>query len=82
MEQVFAQGTINTDPFQFRIATVSDAGVISRLILAMADSVTADPAGRGAANFLATLTPEAIAANLTSERFCYHLVWGGGFWPV
>jgi hypothetical protein len=30
-----------TDPFQFRIATVSDAGAISRLILEMAASVTA-----------------------------------------
>jgi GNAT superfamily N-acetyltransferase len=67
-----------TDPFQFRIAAVSDAGAISRLILDMAPSVTADPAGRGAAPFLATLTPEAIAANLSSERFRYHLAWEGG----
>jgi hypothetical protein len=66
------------DPFRFRSASVADAGAISRLILDMAASVTADPTGRGAAPFLATLTPEAIAANLNSERFFYRLAWEGG----
>jgi GNAT superfamily N-acetyltransferase len=61
----------------FPLATEADACAISALILRLVPTLTTDPEGRGAAAFLATLTPEAIAANLRQESFRYHLAWAG-----
>ena len=54
-----------------RRAVSTDAEAISALILGMADKLTLHPDGRGAEEFLTTLSPTAIDGYLRSARFRY-----------
>jgi len=56
---------------QIRPALPEDAAAISALIRSVAHFFTLDPAGAGAEGFLETISPEAMAGYLGSERYRY-----------
>src|SRR5262245_12362813 len=57
----------------FRAATESDAGAISELILSFRDEYLVDPSGRGAEEFLASVSAEAERGYIGSSRYFYLL---------
>lgn len=56
---------------EIRRATSADAGAISALILGMADKLTLHPDGRGAEEFMTTLSPTAIDGYVRAANFRY-----------
>lgn len=56
-----------------RPATPADAGAISALIHSVSDYFTLRPDGEGAEEFLATISPDAIAGYLASPAFAYRV---------
>jgi GNAT superfamily N-acetyltransferase len=58
----------------FRAAMVSDAVAISELVLAFRDEYLLDPAGRGAEEFLTSVSAEAERGYISSHRYYYLLV--------
>lgn len=56
---------------EIRRATSADAGAISALILGMADKLTVHPDGRGAEEFLTTLSPAAIDGYIRAANCRY-----------
>jgi GNAT superfamily N-acetyltransferase len=57
----------------FRAAADSDAAAISELVLAFQDDYLLDPAGRGAEEFLTSVSAEAERGYLGSSRYYYLL---------
>ncbi len=57
----------------FRAATVSDASAISELILAFRHEYLLDPTGRGAEEFLTSVSAEAERGYISSSRYYYLL---------
>jgi GNAT superfamily N-acetyltransferase len=57
----------------FRAATVSDAAAISELVLAFRDEYLLDPTGRGAEEFLTSVSAEAERGYVCSNRYYYLL---------
>ena len=55
----------------FRTATGSDAEAISELILSFQQEYTVDPSGRGAEEFLASISAEAQRGYIGSARYYY-----------
>ena len=56
-----------------RFATPDDAPAISALIITLQPFLTIAPDGAGAEQFMATIQPEVIAANLRAENYRYQL---------
>ncbi|HEY1148842.1 MAG TPA: GNAT family N-acetyltransferase, partial [Pseudoduganella sp.] len=56
-----------------RFATPDDAPAISALIVTLQPFLTIAPDGAGAEQFMATIQPEVIAANLRAENYRYQL---------
>jgi GNAT superfamily N-acetyltransferase len=56
-----------------RFATPDDAPAISALIITLQPFLTIAPDGAGAEQFMATIQPEVIAANLRAEYYRYQL---------
>lgn len=56
-----------------RPATADDAAAISALILGVSQFFTLHPDGEGAEDFLATVSPEAIAGYLASPAYEYRV---------
>lgn len=57
----------------FRTATISDAEAISQLVLAFRHEYLLDPTGRGAEQFLASVSAEAERGYIGSSRYYYLL---------
>lgn len=55
----------------FRRASVDDAEAISSLICSFQPSLTLDPSGRGAEEFLASVSADAERSYICSDRFHY-----------
>ena len=71
-------GTTTPAPLLIRPAAPGDAEAISALILGMADRLTLHPDGRGAEQFLTTLSPTAILGYVRADNFRYWVGTVGG----
>jgi len=60
-----------------RFATPDDAAAISALIVDLQPHLTIAPDGEGAEQFMASIQPEVIAANLKAENYRYQLAHAG-----
>jgi GNAT superfamily N-acetyltransferase len=61
-----------------RFATPDDAPAIHALIMTLQPMLTIAPDGEGADQFLASVQPEVIAANIRAENYRYQLALVGG----
>lgn len=54
-----------------RLATAEDAAEISKLVSSVAHFFTLDPSGKGAENFILSISPEAIRSHIINPNFHY-----------